>query len=92
MLWAGEELHNIELQRTNGIKLGDLYDLFQSRLAEDFNQYYIELTVRDCVPESSVRDEYSVQGRVRCKVRNGEVKRPLPLVYCNGNSHFDSAR
>ena len=74
----GKKLHNIELQRADGIKLGDLYDLFNSHLAEDYNQYYIQLTIRNYFPEVSVRDEYSVQGRVRCKVHNGEIKRPFP--------------
>ena len=75
-----KKLHSIELQRADGIKLGDLYDLFNSHLAEDYDQYHIQLTIRNYFPEASVRDEYSVQGRVRCKVHNGEIKRPFPPV------------
>jgi hypothetical protein len=73
-----DTLHDINFRRARGIKLGDLYDILHSRLAGDYNKYSITLTVRDFIPQVFVQDKYSVGGRVKCEVYDGEVQRPAP--------------
>lgn len=85
---SGRKLHDIELQRVDGIKLGDFYDIFHSRLTGDYSKLFISLVVRDWVPEVRVPDVDSVRGRIKCEVHNGEVKRPVPPIACN--DHYDS--
>lgn len=73
--YARERLHNADFQRADGIKLGDLYDIFHSRLTGNFNQFFIELTFRDWVSREFVRDGYCVGDRVKWDVDNGELRR-----------------
>jgi hypothetical protein len=78
VLSAGDKLHDIELRRTDGVKLGDLYDIFHSHLTGDYNQFYIALKVCDWLPETDVRGRYlpGMRDLVRCKVDNDQVQRP----------------
>jgi len=76
----GEPLCDVKLQRADGIKLADLYDIFQLRLEEEHSQYITFLSVLNWVPGELVEDNYSVHGQVRCEVHNGEVQRPAPPI------------
>lgn len=77
----GEPLCDVKLQRADGIKLADLYDIFPSRLEEEHSQYITFLSVLNWVPRDLVEDNYSVQSQVRCEVHNGEVQLPAaPIV------------
>jgi hypothetical protein len=78
--FPGDTLHDVEFHRADGIKLGDLYDIFHSCLAGDYSQFYISLAVRDWIPEEHVTYKYSIRERVRCEVHNGEVQRPVPSI------------
>lgn len=82
--------HDIYLQRAGGIKLGDIYHVFQSRLVGDYNQYFIMLAIRDWVPGERVPDKYSARNHVRCEVHNGEVQRPATPFACDDHSNFGS--
>lgn len=66
--------HDIYLQRAGGIKLGDIYDVFQSRLVGDYNQYFVMLTMGDWVPGERASDTNIVYDCVKCEVHNGEVQ------------------
>ena len=91
--FAGGKMHDIELRRADGIKLGDFYDTFHSHLTGDYNQFSIVLTVRDWIPAAAVSDKFAKH--VRCEVHNGEVRRPTPARpttyddYFNLNLDFD---
>ena len=77
-----DKLHEMNFRRAHGIKLGDLYDLIRSRLAKDFDHYFIELTVRDWISEGLSHHKNSIGDRIRCEVHNGEVRRPeTPIAY-----------
>jgi hypothetical protein len=49
MRCAEEKLHDINCQRAEGIKLGHLYDIIHSSVTEDYDQFFIELTIHDWI-------------------------------------------
>ena len=84
------ERYDMNFRRARGIKLGELYDLFHSRLTADYYEYPVVLTVRDWILAEHVRNRYSFGGRVICKVVNGEVQRPDASISTEDYSDFES--